>query len=318
MSTPVVCLRRREIKIEPDSSRVLIRPFIPSPQQRIVNVLARGMSLSEEETERELAKILEEFGNRHARIDQMLLRHFERVRVHLPLSRPLSKARQLFLGALFTGEYALESAALFNPSIVPHPDQTGLPPGAVRFVMSLRATGEGHISSIEFRSGVIEAGSQIRLDPVSRFVTTPELVPNPTYRKESFAFKLAEMGLDNACKETLMETLDETFTLADLDRGVRALRRRSQVVTRDEQRTVECVRWLAESNYEIFFDEAIPLSERIIFPISSNESNGIEDARFVRFTDDDGTSCYYATYTAYNGHVICRSLSTRPTLCTSG
>ncbi|HEX8310588.1 MAG TPA: glycoside hydrolase family 130 protein [Chthoniobacteraceae bacterium] len=304
MSTPVVCIRRREIKIEPDSSRVLIRPFIPSPPQRIVNVLGRGMSLSEEETERELARIMEEFGNRHARIEQMLLRHFERVRGHLPTSHELSRARQLFLGALFTGEYALESAALFNPSIVPHPDQSGLPDGALRFVMSLRATGEGHISSIEFRSGVIKSGSDIHLDPASRFVTTPELVPNPTYNKASFAFKLAEMDLDNVCMEMLMETLDETFTLADLDRGVGTMRRRAQVETRDENRTVECVRWLAESNYEIAFDERIPLSERIIFPVSSNESNGIEDARFVRFTEDDGSVCYYATYTAYNGRVI--------------
>jgi predicted GH43/DUF377 family glycosyl hydrolase len=299
-----VRIRRHNIHCEPDSSRVLIRPFIPQPNQRIVNVIARALSLSEEETERDLAAVIEEFGSRHTDIRRLLMRNFDKVRAHLPTSRPLSSARQLLIGALFTGEYALESAALFNPSIVPHPDQTEVPDGALRFIMSLRATGEGHISSIEFRSGMVHRRDSISLDPVSRFVTTPELVPNPTYDKASFIFKLVEMGLENECMELLMETLNDTFTLADLDRGVRALRRRSQVETREEQRTVECVRWLAESNYELHFDAKIALSERIIFPVSSNESNGIEDARFVRFTDDDGTACYYATYTAYNGRVI--------------
>ena len=299
-----VSIRRHELLFEPDSSRVLLRPFIPQTSQRIVNVIARVLSLSGEETEHDLAAVMEEFGSRHANIDRLLRRHFEKVRTHLPTSRELSPARQLLIGALFTGEYALESAALFNPSIVPHPDQTRLPEGALRFIMSLRATGEGHISSIEFRSGVIHARDGISLDSVSRFVTTPELVPNPTYNKTAFVFKLVEMGFENECMTALMETLEDTFTLADLDRGVRALRRRSQVVTRDEQRTVECVRWLAESNYELHFDEKVALSERIIFPVSSNESNGIEDARFVRFVDDDGAVYYYATYTAYNGRVI--------------
>jgi predicted GH43/DUF377 family glycosyl hydrolase len=304
ISRSPVSIRRHNLHCEPDSSRVLLRPFIPQPNQRIVNVIARALSLSEEETERDLAAVMKEFRSRHIDIERLLMRHFERVRVHLPTSRTLSPARQLLIGALFTGEYALESAALFNPSIVPHPGQAGLPEGALRFVMSLRATGEGHISSIEFRTGVIHARDGISLDPVSRFVTTPELVPNPTYDKTSFVFKLVEMGLENDCMTSLMETLDEIFTLSDLDHGIRSLRRRSQVVTRDEQRTVECVRWLAESNYELRFDEKIALSERIIFPVSSNESNGIEDARFVRFTDDDGAVCYYATYTAYNGRVI--------------
>ena len=299
-----VRIRRRDIQFRPNSSRVLIRPFIPVEPKRIVNILSRAFSLSEAETEAELADVLRQFGGRHIDIDRLLLRHYEKVRPHLPTGRRLSETRKRFIGALFVGEYALESAALFNPSIVPHPDQSGMSSGTLRFIITLRATGEGHISSIEFRSGVIDSNNGITIDPVSRFVTAPELVPNPTYDKTSFIFKLVEMQLENPCMEAIMQTLGDTFTLEELDRSVRALRKRSQVVTRDEQRTVECVRWLAESNYQLKFDPKIALSERIIFPVSANESNGIEDARFVRFIDDDGRVKYYATYTAYNGRVI--------------
>ena len=122
------------------------------------------------------------------------------------------KSRQLFIVSLFICEYALESTTLFNPSIVPHPDQSGLARGALRVVISLRATGEGHISSIEFRSGVINEDGAISIDPVSRYVNAPELVPNPSYDKGAFTFKLVEMGFENRCTEMLMQTLGETFT----------------------------------------------------------------------------------------------------------
>ncbi len=142
------------------------------------------------------------------------------MRPQLFTQRPLSRARKLLIGALFSGEYALESAALFNPSIVPHPDQDGLPAGGLRFIMSLRATGEGHISSIEFRTGVIAPTAAIQLDPVSRFVTVPEIVPNPSYTKTPFIVKLHEMGFDNDCAAAVMEPLAESFTRSELDQSV--------------------------------------------------------------------------------------------------
>ena len=198
----------------------------------------------------------------------------------------------------------MESAAIFNPSIVPHPYQGGIPAGALRFVMSLRATGEGHISSIEFRSGVIGAEGGISMDPVSRFVTIPEILPNPSYDKKRFIIKLSEMGFENGHVSRVMEPLAESFTRSDLNGSVDAVLRETQPATRDLQRSLECIRWLADSNYELRFSERLAMSERIIFPVSVNESDGIEDARFVRFTDEDGTVMYYATYTAYNGHAI--------------
>jgi predicted GH43/DUF377 family glycosyl hydrolase len=205
---------------------------------------------------------------------------------------------------LFSGEYALESAAIFNPSIVAHPDQSNLPDGALRFIMSLRATGEGHISSIEFRSGTISPQGIISLDPLSRFLTVPEVLPNPSYRKQMFITKLYEMCAESVHCSAVMEPLGEDFTLSELRKSIGAVRQKNRPNTNDLTRALERIQWLADSNYELRFPARLTMSERIIFPVSANESNGIEDARFVRFTDDDGSLMYYATYTAYNGRTI--------------
>ncbi len=292
------------ITFRPDSARVLIRPFIPADPARIVNIIGRALALSEAETEEQLAAITADFGNRHMDIRALWRLHFEKVKAHVFSSRPLSETRQLYIGALFSGEYALESAALFNPSIVPHPDQSGLGDGDLRFILSLRATGEGHISSIEFRTGIIHADHSLTVEEPSRFVAAPALNPNPTYRKSVFLHKLMEMGFENDWSTLVMESLGEAFTLHELEKSLQRAVRGKQPLPREMQRTMECVRWLAESNYEIHFAPSVAVSERIIFPVSSNESNGMEDARFVRFTEDDGSVIYYATYTAYNGRAI--------------
>ncbi len=297
-------LCRHELTLLPESNRVIIRPFIPGEVHRVTTIIGRTLALTEEEVARELAEVKKEFDSRHFDIDSLLMDHFEKVSKHVFTQRPLSSNRQLLIGALFSGEYALESAALFNPSIVPHPDQSGVPEGGLRFIMSLRATGEGHISSIEFRSGLIAEDGGIHLDPVSRFVTAPQILPNPSYRKNSFIQKLHEMGYDNETTGQVMEPLGDDFERSDLRRSVRSIRHQNRNPSRDLQRTLECIQWLADSNYEVRFSEKLAVSERIIFPVSPNESNGIEDARFVRFTRDDGDVIYYATYTAYNGRAI--------------
>jgi len=299
-----VPVHRHELQFLPDTARVLIRPFLPRNPQLIVQIIGRALSLSEEEVTGEVATVIRNFGDRHLDIEGLLLRSFKRVEGHLFSDRPLSKNRQMFIGALFTGEYALESAALFNPSLVLHPDQEGLPPGSVRFIMSLRATGEGHISSIEFRTGVLDGDGIMIADPVTRFVTAPELHPNPRYNKQAFTVKLHEMGFENEYADALLAPLGDSFTFEQLNESVSQLCAHSHVVTREEQRTIDCVRWLAESNYELSFAPHSQMCERILFPVSANESNGIEDARFVRFVDDGGQVTYYATYTAYNGRVI--------------
>ena len=303
-SVKTVNVKRRQMKICPDATRVLLRPFIPIETHRVVNIIGRAMTLSDAEVDALLAEVLAEFNDRHFNAGKIFERHFEKVRAHLFTDRELPHARKLLIGSLFTGEYALESAALFNPSIVPHPDQNGLPSGALRVILSLRATGEGHISSIEFRTGVLDANNDIALDPVGRHVTAPELIPDPAYDKATFAIKIHDMGFHNPFANEMLADLPDTFTLGELKKIVDARKNEVRIHTHDEQRTMECIAWLAESNYEISFSENKPLGERIIFPHSANESNGIEDARFVRFVENDGTPMYYATYTAYNGRVI--------------
>jgi len=289
----------------PDNKRVVVRPFISLDSTRVQDIIARALALSEPETEKQLLLVRADFDERHIDLDKSWLRHFEKVRAQIPAGERISEPRRLFIGALFSGEYALESAALFNPSIVPHPDQTRLGQGDLRFILSLRSTGEGHISSIQFRTGVIHHDHSIEIDKTTPFVTLPELNPKPTYHKRTFLDKLNEMGLENDWAASVMGRLGKTFLFDELDQSIQqAAPDEASAHTRDVQRTLECMHWLAESNYEIHFAPSSEISERIIFPVSRNESNGIEDARFVRFVEDDGSVIYYATYTAYNGRVI--------------
>ena len=297
-------VRRHNVTFQPESARVIVRPFLPGKTQILISILNRALALSEAEADAQLQGILAEFASRHFDIESVLFRHYEKVRPHIAQKQPLSRVRQLLIGAMFSGEYALESAALFNPSIVPHPDQSGVPEGGLRFILSLRATGEGHISSIEFRAGLIAPDGLISVDPVSRFVAVPEVVPNPTYKKKRFITKLQEMGFAEGPAAAVMDPLAEVFTLQELDESMSRVRRESKPIKYDLRRALELFRWLADSNYEINFSSKLALSERIIFPVSSNETNGIEDARFVRFTEDDGSVMYCATYTAYNGRAI--------------
>ena len=299
-----VAVHRHNISLVPQSARVILRPFIPSCVHRIARIIGRALALSEEETGLELEAVLLEFEALHFEIETLLMANFEKVAMHIFTDQPLSRARQLLIGSLFSGEYALESAALFNPSIVPHPDQEGVPEGALRFIMSLRATGEGHISSVEFRTGLIAADGEIRMDPVSRLVTVPVVDLDPTYQKAPFMVKLHEMGFDNAYTTAVLEPLGDRFSRSDLKRSLLAFQAAKPPVTEDISRTLRCVQWLADSNYEITFSREHAMCERVIFPVSANESNGIEDARFVRFVEDDGSVKYYATYTAYSGHAI--------------
>ena len=215
----------------------------------------------------------------------------------------MTAEQRLLLGAYVTCEYSVEAAALFNPSIVPHPDQKGVDKGSLRFVMSFRGTGEGHVSSIEFRSGIVDENHDIYFDPVSQYVATPEMHTDPVYQRLHFRRKLEELGARDRVMNHLLEGLGETFTLDELELQIKNLRS-TKYRLKDKQHAIDTALWLARSNYEVIFRPDQPISERVLFPVSENESAGIEDARFVRFVDDDGSVTYYATYTAYNGFVI--------------
>ncbi|MGV8118487.1 MAG: glycoside hydrolase family 130 protein [Candidatus Xenobiia bacterium LiM19] len=219
-----------------DPRRVIAKYLNLGSGTREKRIIGRILSIPEDECRSLADEVLEEFSMRHRAIGEILISNFNRVTHHLENPEELSPERRLLIGAYFTHEYSVESTALFNPSIVPHIDQSGLPPRSLRFIISLRAIGEGHISSIVFRSGVIDRDNNILMDPLSHFLEMPHVELNPVY--------------------------EETFRQESL------------------------------------------ISERVIFPVSRDESNGIEDARFVKFTDDDGGIIYFATYTAYNGHSI--------------
>jgi predicted GH43/DUF377 family glycosyl hydrolase len=297
--------------LTPDRTRVLLRPFYPTTDDIARRIVARVMALPEAEVDRLLGIVLGEFEDRHEQIDKLFRSRFARVRNYVG-ERKASTKRQALIGSYFTHEYSPESAALFNPSIVPHPDQTGLPKGALRFILSLRATGEGHISSITFRTGVIGAQHRITLTPPVAFAAEPEHVPNATYDKLLFARKLQELGVQNRFCQRVLDQVGETFTMKDLRRVLAAERKQANGADASADRARRGMLLLAESNYEVRFAPAQPLSQRVIFPSTPSQRNGIEDARFVRFQNDDGSFNYYATYTAYDGKIILPQLLETP------
>ncbi len=165
----MVKVHRAAIRLEADSRRVLIRPFFPFDDTQNGRIVARIMSLTEKEVEKQANAVLKSFTDRHFDVADIFEERFETVRRLLPTDLEPSQSRKQLIGACFTSEYSLEAAALFNPSIVPHPDQSGLGDGDLRFIMSLRAVGEGHVSSILFKEGIIGADHGIRLTEPSRF-----------------------------------------------------------------------------------------------------------------------------------------------------
>ncbi len=293
----------------PDPQRVILRPYLPGEEafaegvSRVDLVLDRILALPEEEIPAVWEAVRADFSSRHRDLESVILDHYRLVSRHLVCKTPLSPERELLIGAYFTHEYTIEGAALSNPSLVPAPDQSGLSEGAVRFIMSLRAIGEGHLSSIEFRSGVIESDGQIVFDSTSPFVSGGRRALNSTYDKTVFALKLEDLGTRDEISQAVLDRLSERFSFGDLLNAVDSVEC-PRIPNSMRRETLEKIHWLATSNYEITFSSESAISERVIFPASPTESHGMEDARFVRFLEDDGAVRYYATYTAYDGHQI--------------
>ena len=307
MNANSIHLNRTSTILKPDQTRVLLRPFSPGDSQRVGGIIARIMSLPEDQVGPLLDEVSSEFSQRHQGIHKLFLDRFEQVRPMLAADGELSEQRRLLIGSYFLAEYSLESAALFNPSIVPHPDQTDLAPGALRFILSLRATGEGHISSITFRTGIIHADHRIEVSVTSGFLTEPRQVPNPLYEKALFTRKLFELGLTSEFTRRVMSKLGESFPLEELRSRLEDEVRQSRLsdgMGHEDQNAAQGIWMLARSNYEVQFLPEQLLSERIIFPATPSQRNGIEDARFVCFENDDGTRVYYATFTAFDGKVV--------------
>ena len=303
-------VKRKKNKILGDSSRVITRLHLPDGEYRIAKIIQRIVDLPDTTADHVLAQILIDFSGRHKNIKGVFARHLNEVKDYIPQEAVLSETKMALIGAYFTMEYSIESAALFNPSIVPHPDQNRLDQGSLRFIMSLRATGEGHISSIVFRSGFLDSDNRVLFDETSDYVETPEVHLDSLYDRHLFDLKLLEMEASNEVTAHLLGQLPEIFTYNELKNKMESLRTTPIFPVTRQNKIFEVMDWLINSNYEINFHPHHRISERVIFPVSKNECRGIEDARFVRFIDDDGEVTYYATYTAYNDLAILPQLIT--------
>ncbi len=296
-------VRRLPVTFTSDVRRVITRFFDPGGETRIRNIVDRIGSLSDEQVDRLVAEVFLKFRTRHSDIDAVLDENYRTGMEMIGQPDNLSHDRRLLIGSYLTAEYSIESAALFNPSIVPHPDQRNVSAGAVRFIMSLRATGEGHVSSVVFRSGVITADHQIKITPSGLLARPIRVVPDSQYEKFLFRRKLKDIDVPDGAVDFVLDRLADSFTLTQLERAITEAREAATDKLQIEP-SLQDIRWLAQSNYQLELPREAEASEVVIFPQSSNESHGIEDLRMVRFVDDDGTVTYFGTCSAFDGYRV--------------
>ena len=303
-----VTVTRKVSKFLPDPSRVIAR-FLFTSDERSKDIIRNVMAMSDNDVNIALSQVLRGYARRHRNVSLIFEAHFNKLEgLFKELKIRLNnndKQRKALIGAYFTMEYSIESAAFFNPSVVMDPDQSELNPGEKRLIFSFRATGEGHISSIVFRSAVIDKNSNLIIEPVGKMLAEAERIKRHIYNKKTFVKKLDEMqDFENKVSPVfVLEKLGDSFTYGELKRAVEETRKTHDHAPNKES-IINQMMWLAKSHYELDFSLDSAISERVIFPISETEKNGIEDARFVRFTEDNDKVTYYATYTAYDGHTI--------------
>ena len=300
-------VNRESVKFMPNPKRVIARFFMPGKEDRAESIIRRILSLPNEAVQQLFNEVLRSFSKRHRNITKIFESNYHHVehllrRINID-NRSLTREMKLLIGSYFTQEYSIEAAAFFNPSIVEDPHQGNLNNGQKRVIVSFRATGEGHISSIVFRNGTFNSSNHITFEPIGTFVDVPEIVKRYVYEKATFLKKLEEMRIVKDVVGMVMDRLGETFIYGELLASIEETRK-STDITPSKEKVIQAINWLASSHYEITFSLDTAISERVLFPVSYSESNGIEDARFVKFTDDDETVTYYATYTAYNGFTI--------------
>ena len=338
----VTVTRKKQI-FSPDSTRVIAR-FLYLDDDRSADIIRKVLAMPEEQVRTAMSQLLRGYSRRHRNISRIFEKHFDRL---APIfdkievnQEDLSLAQKALVGSYFTMEYSIESAAFFNPSIVEHPDQSELRSDEKRVIFSFRATGEGHISSVVFRSGILDRHNNLILEPVGKMLAEADKIIRNIYNKKSFREKLDEMQdhgsviippvvavdeiqvpekeISTAISEKkdemqeqgkvvapdfILDKLGDSFTYGELMRNLgNAIK--DTAITEDHIKIINQMMWLASSHYEIHFSIDSAISERVIFPVSATEQRGIEDARFVKFTDDNGEVTYYATYTAYDGIAI--------------
>jgi len=296
---------RSSLELRPDPRRLITKSYLPGGviegESRVARLIGRILALPDDEAEVTLAGLRSSFGERHSDLDDIFMRAFSAVAHAVPGMHRLSGDMRQLIGAYFVHEYSLEASALTNPSIVAAPDQSGVAQGSLRVIVSLRSVGDGHLSSIEFRTGLVGMAGDIELEAALRPIRGDRR--SPVFDKRVFKTKLDEMGVADQFTVRALARLSDRFTMAELDEALADLAA-LEMASEGVQHTSHLLHWLASSNYEVTFPDDSNLSQRVLFPDSPTESRGMEDARFVRFVDTDGSVTYLATYTAYDGLTI--------------
>lgn len=312
MTASRLAVTRGPQRLAADHSRVLLRLFVPGQEgfehqeSRAGKVLKRILALDDNEVRATLAGVVAGYGERHRDLISVFRHHAGELADRLDPGRQLSEARMLLIGAMFTNEYAIEGAALCNPSMVAHPDQSGVPRGCLRFAMSVRGIGEGHCSSIGFRTGVVDSAGSVVVDDAVPFTATGSTTP-PVLDAAVFRGYLAQLRHTGEIADYVLNALGDRFSRSDLDARLAELHR-NRSTRQQAAETIDAIRAVADRAYGVVFPEDTALSERVLWPATSAEAAGMEDARFVRFVDDDGSITFYASYTAYSGNHISQQL----------
>jgi len=314
ISASIDLVTRSSTRLVANPARVVTQLFVPGQEgfeyqeSRAGVVVARVMALSDADVASALEDVIARFSGRHRDLMDVFGRHFAEIADRLPSGTEISDERISLLGAVFTSEYAIEAAALCNPSIVAHPDQTSVPAGSLRFVLSVRGIGEGHRSSIGFRTGLVDGGGGVSVDECAPFATVGKAGP-VLLDANAFRVELARFEGGEEAASYVLDELGVRFSGADLERQLAKLQ--DHLSTRGRAlETIAQIRAIAERTYGVEFSSQTEVSERVLLPSMEAEAAGVEDARFVRFVDDDGSVVFYATYTAYSGNHISQQLLT--------
>ena len=309
MLRPTVRLHDAQ-QIQPDLDRVIGRLFIPGSVtpgvDRAANLARRVLSLDEAAVSRLLADVLSGFRDHHPDLAGLLRAN---AAVVAPPDVTLTEDQTLLLGAAFTMEYAIEGAALCNPSVVPHPDQSDLEEGELRLAVSLRGIGEGHISALEFTTATV-TDSDWYFGP-REDAPLGGLVSQTSIPRALLAALVAADAEPHESAFAVLDRLPGQVRPADVDRVLADLPDQN-----DAGRPVSALRRHAASGYTVTFPDDVSLDRRVLLPSAPDESHGVEDARFTLFTDDDGTTSYRACYTAYDGVNIGNRILISPDLRT--
>lgn len=305
-------IERKPIKVTPDTKRVIARFFF-NGEERAITLIKKILAMDKDEVFALISPLLQDFSKRHRSITKKLLSHCERVKRDIIMAGgdydSMDEFTKLLIGSYFTHEYSIESAAFFNPSIVQDPDQTNLEEGQLRVIISFRAVGEGHVSSVVFRRAIIDRHNNITVIPAGNYIDEAEKIHNLIYQKRLFLKKAEEEDINEEFLKAVDERLEDRFDYEQLKKLI--IEAKNETTDAHTIRQYNSILSLSDSYRRITFSKDTDISDRVIFPISDFESKGIEDARFVRFTDDNGRIIYYATYTAYDGiHIMPKLLKT--------